>query len=107
MNNTENTNFSCYSHAIALVTRAILNGLSGGTLSERRVIVQSRSGRDDQDEGDGEDEEDIDELLSTLNQRVGEDIGTNAEEKVVAMLLTKVRAFIAKVRFYIPITTVY
>ena len=50
------------------------------------------------EDDDDNDEEDVDELLSALNDCVDGDSETSHEQKVVAKLLTKVRAFISKVR---------
>ncbi|KAL5476481.1 hypothetical protein ACEPAI_3338 [Sanghuangporus weigelae] len=83
----------CYSHAIALATRAFANTLSRGKLKDcaSRVVAEAN-------EEDDEDEDDAEALLSVLSETIDSEKGISGEDKVLAKLLVKVRAFISKVR---------
>ena len=71
-----------------------MNGLSGGKLKECTQLIQDSADAEDVND---EEEEDVDALLTTLNEHVDRDTKTTLEQKVVAKLLVKIRAFITKV----------
>ena len=87
-----NSSLSCYSHAVALATRAFANALSCGKMKE----CASRVTAEVYDEHN-EEEDNAEALFSALSKSVDSERGISAEEKVLAKLLVKVRAFISKV----------
>ena len=66
-------------------------------MKECTKLVQCSS---DKDDGEDSDDEDVDALLATLDQQIDQDSRTSVDEKVVAKLMIKVKAFVSKVRFF-------
>ena len=77
------------------MARSFVNALSGGKLNECQALIHAQSGGL-HDEDAGELDEDADALLTALDKSIS-DSKDGPTEKILEKLLTKVRAFVAKV----------